>query len=432
MRLFQHLVNAYFQPKMLAILCLGFASGLPLALTSSTLTIWFAESHVDKTTIGLFAAVATPYALKFLWAPVVDGIKLPFFSTLGRRTSWLITIELGLMVAIFTLGLANPEVDPWMTALAAFVVAFFSASQDIVIDAYRVELLPAEQQGEGAAMVVLGYRFGMVTSTAGALFLAASYGWMMTYALMALLPLVGIAAVMFAGEPKVVASCLLPVASKKNTSSEQQATSHWIKDNIIAPFADFMTRPQWLTILLFILLYKFADSFIGIMTNPFLIELGFKKEEIASIVKLYGLVATIIGGFIGGTMVHKLGMMKSLWVCGIAHGLTNLMFFVQAKVGYDTGLLAFSITLENITGGMGTAAFVAYVSSLTNVQFTATQYALLSSFASFGRAWLSTPAGYVAEKLGWEMFFVISAFLAIPGLALLWWMEKDRRIKTPF
>lgn len=405
-------LRAYSHPRLWAVLALGFASGLPLALTASTLSIWLKESNVDIATIGLFAAAATPYALKFLWAPFMDGLRLPFFNRLGRRRGWLVAVQLLLMLAIFALGFADPAINPWITALAAFMVAFFSASQDIVIDAYRIEILKPEQQGEGAAMAVLGYRFGMIASGAGALRLADHYGWQITYSIMALLILVGMAAVIAAGEP----SAEYPVPSTRKNK--------WLVENVVEPFTDFMRREQWLMILLFILLYKFADAFIGMMTNPFLRDIGFSKTEIGDIVKLYGLVATIAGGFIGGIMVHRLGMMKSLWICGIAHGLTNLMFYVQAVVGYDLHVLALGITLENVTGGMGTAAFVAYISTLTNVRFTATQYALLSSFSAFGRTWLSTPAGWVAGKLGWEMFFILSALLAIPGLVVLWWMER--------
>lgn len=414
MNLFEEFYR-YLRPTRLAVLFLGFSSGLPLALTASTLTVWLAESNVDKAAIGLFAVVATPYALKFLWAPLVDGLNLPGFRRLGRRRGWLAASQLLLMLSLLMLGLADPAVNAWWTALAAVCVAFSSATQDIVIDAYRVELLAPEEQGEGAAMVVLGYRFGMIASSAGALFIAAYHGWFAAYAAMALLVPVGMVAVLFAGEPE----------TEYQPPAQRKGMRQWLHENVAAPFADFMQRPQWLTILLFILLYKFADAFIGIMSNPFLIEIGFKKEEIASIVKLYGLVATIAGGFIGGTMVHRLGMTRSLWICGIAHGLTNLMFYVQALVGHDMQVLALGITLENVTGGMGTAAFVAYISSLTHVRFTATQYALLSSFSAFGRTWLSAPAGWVAQKLGWELFFILSALLALPGLALLWWMERQ-------
>jgi len=403
----------YGQPRLIVILALGFASGLPLALTASTLTLWLAEAGVSKSAIGLFAAVGTPYALKFLWAPLVDGIRLPLFCRLfGRRRGWLIATQLLLAASLVMLGLANPALNPWATALLALLVAVFSATQDIVIDAYRVEILKPEEQGAGAAAIVLGYRFGMIASSAGALFLADSVGWTFAYWLMALLLFMGTVAVLVGGEPS--SPCLPNPPARKGRELKD-----WFRAHVIKPFGDFMQRERWLAILLFILLYKLADAFMGGMTNPFLIEIGFSKTQIATIVKFYGLIATIMGSFIGGWMVFKLGMMRTLWICGVGHGVTNLMFVVQAYAGADESVLAISITLENITGGMGTAAFVAYISSLTNVAFTATQYALLSSFASFGRTWLSTPAGWVAEQLGWPLFFTFAALLAIPGLVVL-------------
>jgi PAT family beta-lactamase induction signal transducer AmpG len=408
-------LSVYARPKILAILVLGFVSGLPLALTASTLGVWLTEAHISKTSIGLFAAIATPYALKFLWSPLIDGTSFPILSRwLGHRSGWLIATQILLIISIMLLGLADPAINPWMTALCALLVATASASQDIVIDAYRVESLTPEQQGAGAATIVLGYRLGMIVSSAGALYLASHMSWLMTYWIMASLIGVGILTVLLSGEP---------MRSKDYTHDYHGNIAQWLRDSVIAPFADFMTRPQWVTILLFIILYKFADAFMGVMTNPFLLELGFTKEDIASIVKLYGLLATIAGSFVGGAMVARIGALRSLWICGIAHGLTNLMFVVQAHAGADMHILALGISMENFSGGMGTAAFVAYLSSLCNVRFTATQYALLSSFAAFGRTWLSTPAGWFADMLGWEAFFWLAAALAIPGLIVLWRLE---------
>lgn len=405
----------YRQPKVLAILILGLFSGLPLALTGSTLGVWLTESHIEKAAIGLFAAIATPYALKFLWAPLIDGTRFPVLSRLlGRRRGWLVATQMMLMASLALLAFADPAVNPWFTALCALLVAIASASQDIVIDAYRVEILPAEQQGAGAAAVVLGYRLGMIVSSAGALYLAALIGWQGTYLCMAALIVLGMLVAALTGEPQTAAP----------PPAYQGSVKQWLQDAVVAPFADFMTRPHWLAILLFILLYKFADAFMGVMTNPFLIEIGFVKEQIAAVVKLYGVIATIVGSIIGGSMVYRLGTARTLWVCGIFHMLTNLMFVVQAKVGADITVLALGISLENVSGGMGTAAFVAFMSGLTHTRFTATQYALLSSFSAFGRTWLSTPAGWFAETLGWEAFFCMATFLALPGLAVLFWLQR--------
>ncbi|MBY0407143.1 MAG: AmpG family muropeptide MFS transporter [Rickettsiales bacterium] len=406
---------AYRDSKILAILFLGVFSGLPLALTASTLGAWLTEAGVEKTAIGLFAAVTTPYALKFLWSPLIDATRFPVLSHLfGRRCGWLIATQIALMLAIAGMGFTNPSLNPWATAFCALLVAIASASQDIVIDAYRVELLPQEKQGAGAAAIVLGYRLGMIISAAGALYLASYVSWQMTYFLMAAFMGLGILLVVLTGEPK---------ASRTETAAYRGNIGQWVKDAVVAPFADFMTRPHWLAILLFILLYKLGDAFMGVMTNPFLLEIGFTKQEIATVVKVYGVIATIIGSFIGGSLVFRMGTAKTLWTCGIFHMLTNLMFVAQAHIGADVAFLALSISLENISGGMGTTAFVAFMGSLTRTRFTATQYALLSSFASFGRTWLSTPAGWFAEIMGWASFFTLATALALPGLAVLWWLQ---------
>lgn len=407
----------YTHPKLIAVFFLGFASGLPLALTASTLSIWLAENGVDKAAIGMFAAVGTPYTLKFLWAPLMDGTQFPVLGRLfGHRRGWLFATQIGLIFSLIALGFSNPLNGPYITALLAVLVAICSASQDIVIDAYRVELLEPEQQAAGAATVVMGYRLGMVISGAGALYLATYFGWQITYAVMAACMGVGIITALLAGEPE---------RHSQSEALQSKNMAQWLREAVIEPFAEFMTREKWRLILLFILLYKLADAFMGMMTYPFYLEMGFEKTEIANVAKLYGILATIIGSLIGGALLYKAGMYKSLWICGILHGVSNLMFVAQAKIGADVGFLALTISVENISGGMGTAIFVAYISSLCNLKFTATQYALLSSLSAFGRTWLSTPAGFVVEKLGWELFFILAALLAIPGLVLLWMLKSD-------
>lgn len=409
-------LKLYTEPRLLVVLALGFVSGLPLALTASTLSVWLTESEISLASIGLFAAVGTPYTLKFLWSPIIDGIRLPLFTKLfGRRRGWLIATELFLMASLIALGFCNPSENLLLMAIVALLVAISSATQDIIIDSYRVEILETNEQGAGAAMAVLGYRLGMIASAAGALFLATEFGWLVTYMLMAALVPIAWLAIWVGGEPEITLSDQrLAIGKKRN----------WLREYVITPFTDFMRRDYWLTILLFILLYKLGDAFMGVMTNPFLINIGFSKNQIAAVVKLYGVIAVIIGSLIGGALVERLGIMRTLWICGIFQAFTNLMFVAQARVGADEIFLVFSISLENISGGMGTAAFVAFISSLVNKQFTATQYALLSSFSAFGRTWLSTPAGWFAEKLGWEAFFVLSVILAVPGLIVLWWLAK--------
>lgn len=402
----------YLHPKLITIFFLGFSSGLPLALTAATLSIWLTEAAVDKTTIGLFAIVATPYTLKFLWAPLVDQLSLPYFSKLlGKRTSWMILSQVMIIICIIALGSTDPWENPWHTALFAFLLAFSSATQDIVIDAYRVELLEQKQQGLGAGMAVFGYRVGMLVSGAGALYLAEHYSWFVVYLLMATCGAVGIITILLAGEPD---------CSLSNTIKTQHDTvSSWLKRAVISPFSDFVHRRGWLLILLFVVFYKFGDALAGAMTNTFFIETGFTKAEIATIIKLYGFIATLLGTLAGGTLVYKIGLVKSLWVCGILQMVSNLMFVMQAMVGYNTELLAVTIGFENFSSGMGNAALVTYLSSLCNISYTATQYALLSSFSAMGRTWLSASSGYLVEQFDWVYFFMFTTFAAIPGLIFL-------------
>lgn len=416
-------------PSLILIGLLGFFSGLPLALTASTLTAWLADAQVARSSIGLFAAIATPYALKFLWAPLLDGLRIPFLTArLGRRRSWLLITQLLLATAIAAMAFTNPAVNPWMTALVGVIIATLSATQDTVIDAYRVERLRAEQQGSGAAWATFGYRIGMLVSGAGALYLADKFGWYTTYLLMATLVGLSIIITVYMHEA---------VASKEGTSNIQQpgvsslATGDrrlatFVNAYVIAPFRDFMTRPMWLQVLTFVILYKLGDAFMGVMFNPFLLDLGFTKTEIAKVVKFYGLIATILGTFAGGWVVARVGMFRSLLLCGFMHMLTNFLLIIQARLGADVTFLTLSISLENFTGGMSTAAFIAYLSTLCRLNYTATQYALLSSLAAFGRTWLSTPSGALAESVGWEVFFAIASLMAVPGLLLLIWLERNK------
>lgn len=410
-------MQKYFARHQLLILFLGFYSGLPLALTASTLTAWLSDAAVERAAIGLFAAVATPYAFKFLWSPLVDGLRIPLLGKLGRRKSWLLATQALLAAAITAMAFTDPSIGAGVTALVAVVVATLSATQDIVIDAYRVERLETEEQGTGAAMATFGYRIGMLISGAGALALADAYGWQATYLIMGAIMASSLVLTLLAKEPA-------------RMGGEPKATHGvvaFVKQSVIAPFKDFMTRPHWLHVLLFVVLYKLGDAFMGIMFNPFLLDLGFTKTEIAQVVKVYGLIATIVGSFIGGWLVMQWGMYRTLMLCGFGHMLTNLLLVVQAHLGHDLHFLIVSITLENLTGGMATTAFIAYLSALCKTHYTATQYALLSSFASFGRTWLSTPSGALSAAVGWEWFFAIASLMALPGLALLWWLERQQK-----
>lgn len=418
----QHLAplfRLYTHPRLLLILALGFASGLPLALTGATLSAWLVEAGVDLTAIGFFAMLATPYALKFAWSPLMDSLRLPrLHALLGRRKSWLLLTQLALIALIVALGFADPAFYPWFTALFALLVAFASASQDIVIDAYRVEILEPHQQGAGAAMISVGYRLGMLASGGGALAMSQVVSWQVTYLAMAALMGAGVLATLWGPKPEE------PPLPPETNAAPGERFARWLQEAVVAPFADFMRRDGWLMILLFVALYKLGDAFLGAMFTPFLLDIGFTKLQIAKVVKLYGMLATIGGTFIGGFLVSRYGTLKPLWVAGIVHMLTNLMMVVQARLGANEEFLIFSIICENVSGGMTLAALVAFISSLCKLRYTATQYALLSSLAALARTTLSGASGAAAETLGWEWFFVLSTALALPGLVLLWWISK--------
>ena len=405
----------YFQRKLLIILFLGFLSGLPLLLSFGTLSAWLREAGVDRSTIGLFALVGLPYALKPIWAPLIDGLKLPFVTALlGRRRGWLIVSQVMLLFAIVNLAFSDPLNAPISMAVFAVLVAFFSASQDIVIDAYRIEILEEEQQGMGAAMVTYGYRAGMLMAGAGTLYLADYWSWTHAYLIMGLIIITGSLLVLFSPEPDEMES---PTIHKLGLGG-------WIYQFVVRPFLDFSSRPGWVLILLFIVTFKLGDAFLSVMTNPFYIDLGFSKSEIAEVTKLFGVLALGVGLFVGGIMIQKFGLLASLIITGVLQAVSNLAFAYQAASGNDLEVLIFTIAIENVTGGMGTAAFVAYLSSLTNTAFTATQYALLSAFMSLGRNLLSSPSGYVVDAVGWIEFFIISVVIAIPGLLLLLLLMK--------
>jgi PAT family beta-lactamase induction signal transducer AmpG len=398
---------------MLIILAMGFASGLPLLLTLSTLSYWLSKVGVDKTTIGLFALVGTPYTFKFLWAPIMDQVRLPVLTTLlGRRRSWLVLTQLLLAIAIFTMGLSDPAADPARTAIVAIIVAFLSASQDVVIDAYRIELLPPEEQGQGAAATQVGYRFGVLLAGAGALALSDYFSWPLVFGVLACAMAASMIVTLLAPEPQ----------SPKQVQHDDYL--QWIKQAVIEPFADFIRRKGWVVILLFVLFYKFGDALGGTMANPFYIEMGFSGTQIGAISKFWGVWMTVFGALIGGLAVARWGVFRALLVGGILQALTNLAFVYVALHPHDWVALTFAITADNIAGGAAGAALVAYLSGLCNIAFTATQYALLTSFMALGRTWLSSGSGWLADNTDWITFWTSTVLLALPGMLLLLWLMR--------
>lgn len=405
---------AYTQPRVLQVLALGFSSGLPLLLTYSTLSAWLATAGVRRAAIGTFALVGTPYAFKFLWSPLMDRVPPPI--PLGRRRGWGITIQILLIGAILWLGTCNPKHNLPLMAALAVLVAFLSASQDIVIDAWRVESMGADQQAPGAAMIGSGYRIGMLVAGAGCLLIAAHAGWFAAYATMAALLSVGLLVFVFGPEPKVL------VETSGAGQRGWDAIRHAFSTAVIGPFRDFMRRPLWPVILISIFGYKLGEAMAGVMSTPLYISLGFTLPEIAAVSKVFGFFSIVAGALLGGVVTSRWGIRSSLIVCGILQSIGNLFFVLQAVEGHRVGYLALCVTAENITGGMAGTALVTYLSSLCSPAFTATQYALLSSLSLLGRTVVGSSGGILSEKLGWARFFLLTCVVTLPAIALFFWI----------
>lgn len=434
MKNWRQAAQVYLDRRVLAMLFLGFSSGLPFGILAEPLSAWLSGAGVSKTNIGLFALVSLPYALKFVWAPIMDRVPLPVITRLlGRRRGWVLVTQFFLIAAIFQLGLSNPAESLWWTAVFALAVSFSSASQDIVIDAYRVEILAEDQLAAGAAMAINGWRLASWGGAAMALILTDYVSWPVVFFCLAMGVLVGIVAILVNPEPTIpISSESLQMEQKAEAFLARnghlpQKIAHagaWIYGSVVCPFLEFMVRPRWLVILLFILLYKFGDAVLTVMKVPFFLEIGFSNLEIGSIAKLVGFPPIIIGGLFGGILVAKIGIMRGLLISGVFMAASNLVFIVQAWAGHDVVMLGITVAVENFTTSMGTVAFVAYLSSLCNIAYTATQYALLTSFMAFSRTVMSSGAGWVADQVEWEVFFLLTTVAALPGLFLLMWMIK--------
>ena len=423
----------YLQRRVLIVLLLGFSSGLPLALSGSTLLVWMREAGVDLGTIGLFALVGTPYTLKFLWAPLVDALHVPFFTRrFGRRRGWLLFSQLLLIATILLLALADPARSPVFVAVAALLVAATSSTQDIVVDAFRVESLPEVEQAAGMASYVAAYRIGMLVSTAGALFIVSGFedtgiprpsAWMWGYIVMAALVLTGTVTALLATEPAQ--------SARAEAATQTETAFARVVHAAVGAFSEFLARKDAIAVLAFVVLFKFTDAFSGTMTAPFVIDLGFSRNDYAAIVKGVGLAATLIGGFAGGFVARRYSLATSLWIGGIVQAIANLSFSWLALVGTNQWALAFAITAENFTSAIGTVIYVAYLSALCqNPLHTATQYALLTALAAVGRTYLSSGAGYVAKATGWPLFFMICVVIAVPSLILLARLQKRGHFET--
>jgi PAT family beta-lactamase induction signal transducer AmpG len=395
-------LRIFGQPKMAVLVLLGFSSGLPFYLTSKTLQAWMTTAKVDLATIGFFSLVTLPYSLKFVWAPVMDRYVPPF---LGRRRGWVLITQLALLVAIGAMSLHDPQQGLRMLAVNAIAIAFFSASQDISLDAYRTDVLQDREMGAGAAVFVLGYRIAMITTGALAFFLADRMAWQTVYLILASLILIGVATTFSAPEP------VLNDAPPKS-----------LAEAVVLPFADFFQRAgivRALLVLLFIVVYKYSDSLAGSMTTPFLLQAGFSQSEVGAVFLGAGVIATILGVLAGGAVIGKVGINRSLWIFVVFQGLSNLTYYVLSLAEKNHTLMVTAVVVENFGLGLVTAAMTAFLMAMCNKRFTATQFALLSSLMAASRDILVAPAGKIAEGLGWPSFFLITVAMAVPPLLLL-------------
>ena len=421
----------YLQRRVLVVLLLGFSSGLPIVLVGSTLQAWMKQSGIDIKTIGLFAAVAVPYNVKFLWAPLVDSLDVPVLGRLlGRRRAWLLLSQAWLMAAIACLGLCDPAISAFLVAFGALVVATASATQDIVVDAFRVESLPENEQSAGMASYVAAYRVGALISGAGALFLVAAFesefggrgAWTACYAVMAVLVLIGVLGTLLAREPASSAAAEADHALPAHKNSLKRAFS-----SALDAFRDFLARHLAIAALAFVALFKLADALAFALLTPFVLDLGFSLTQLATIRNGVGFVVAVLGGFAGGLVARALPLSISLWIGGILQTIMILAFSWQAVVGKSLTWLTFTTTIEFFTDAVGTVIFVAYLSALcSNPLYTATQFALLTALAALGRNVFALPTGYIAHAVGWAWFFVICALAGLPALILLAWLQTRR------
>jgi len=413
--IFSHLKNK----KLLTMFLLGFSAGLPLLLVFTTLSAWLRDENIVRSTIGFFGWVTIFYGLKFLWAPLIDSIKLPLIhNVLGKRRSWLLLTQLLIGLFLYLLATISPTGDSLVAfAICALFVSFFSASQDIVVDAYRIEIAPIELQGILTAGYQFGYRVAILVSGAGALYIADSYTWEISYKIMSSLMLIGIITTLMSSEPD-------EHRLKVDNSSNLIAAVFW------APIRDFFSRyKNAILILIFIGVYRLSDLSMAVMANPFYLDIGFTLSEIATVTKVFGIAMTLIGAFIGGIIILRYGVSKPLFYGSIMIASTTLMFVVQSIFGNDMNLFILTIALDNFTGGFAGTVFITYLSSLTDPKYTATQYALFSSLMLVPGKFLSGFSGLVVDSFGYLELFLISASLGIPAIIISYYLN-NKNIKA--
>ncbi|MEL4271000.1 AmpG family muropeptide MFS transporter [Shewanella xiamenensis] len=436
-------LSVYYHQRVLILLLLGFSAGLPLMLVFSTLSFWLREAGVDRTSIGYFSWIALAYAFKWAWSPLVDRLSLPLLTRfLGRRRGWMLFAQLLLVGAILGMSFSDPVKDLERLALFALMVAFASATQDIVIDAFRIESAPEKMQAALAAAYQVGYRSAMIVATAGALTIAAwvepgnteynLIAWQTSYLVMAGLMFIGVLTTLVSQEPQVDtrAADETELEVKQRLSERYPkpiaASLSWIYTASILPFIDFFKRygRSAILILLLISCYRISDIVMGIMANVFYVDMGFTKEEIAYLSKIYGLIMTLVGAAFGGVLLARFGTMKILFLGALLVAVTNLLFAWQAVIGYNVSFLTFAISVDNFSAGIATAAFIAYLSSLTSSGYSATQYALLSSIMLLFPKFIAGFSGAYVDAYGYVNFFVAASVIGFPVLLLIHLVNK--------
>lgn len=408
-------LRIYTQPQLLIILVLGMISGLPFLLTLSTLSFWLAETGVSKTTIGLFMLVSLPYSLKFLWAPFADHFSVPLLTPkFGQRRSWGLVSQAGLFISLIALAHCDPRNGIALIAISSFFVSFFSASQDIIIDAYRIEILKAENSGAGAALEAIGFRFGMLASGAGALYLAHTFSWQFAYILMAIGIIFGMIFFCLIAEPKQRKNIPPP-----STQSSSRSLRQWLHTLFIVPWIQLPKKRELIYLLAFIFCFKMGDTVLNAMCAPFLCDLGFSKIEFANITKVFGITLMVVGGLVGGVMIHRLGILQSTIMCVGLQGISCLMYVIQSLVGYHLNVLIITVGVESFCSGMVSAIFIAYISNFCRQPYTASHFTLLYSFGSLCRVVISTLAGWTADSIGWTSLFLITSVFILPAIYIL-------------
>jgi PAT family beta-lactamase induction signal transducer AmpG len=410
----------YFRPRPIAALLLGISSGFPLALLLGTMTFWLAKVGIDKKTIGFAIGLTTPYTLKFLWAPLVDRLKLPVLTGLfGQRRAWLFFVQALLFGSVWMLGASQPELHLGVFAFWAIATAFLGATQDIIIDAYRIEILPEDELAHGTANNQFGYRLGAFAAGVGTIAIASpeglGLGWARAYGLTGFCILPGLLAALWAGRG---------LHDRVLSAEGRQSIGQWLQSTLIGPFREFLMRRGAVLILLFVLVYKLGDAMGQSMLNPMIVELGFSDTEFIAINKVIGFWGLIVGTALSAPLLAWLGMGRALFVSGVLMMVSNLTFAILASQGHSTLWLTIAVATEQVTSGLGLTIFVTYLSGLSSLAYTATQFALLSSLAGVGRTWLSSPAGIFAEQLGWVGFWIMTTIVALPGMVLLWFLWR--------